>query len=160
MPLTAQEVCDLAYSWTPRLFLFARQWGDSADDAVQEAFLKLYQLQMPPDDVVAWLFKATRNAAIDICRSETRRAKREKTVARTTPNWFEPNEESRLDAGTLREKVRELPMELREVLVARIWGELTFDQIAALTETPRTTIYRRYNDAIAALRISLNVDEP
>ena len=159
MPVPMQEISELVRVWTPRLLLFARQWTGSADDAVQEAFLNLYRLRTKPDDAVAWLFKATRNAAISGQRSGTRRKQRESTFALAAPNWFEPTGENRLDAETVTEKLWELPPELREVVIARLWGELTFEQIAATTETSTATAYRRYNEAIAALRRCLKIDE-
>jgi len=157
--MTMQEISELLSVWTPRLLLFARQWTDSADDAVQEAFLNLYRLRTKPDDVVAWLFKATRNAAVSGRRSGTRRKQRENAVALAAPNWFEPTDENRLDVETVTEKLRELSPELREVVVARLWGELTFEQIAAATETSTAMAYRRYKEAIAVLRRCLKIDE-
>jgi len=48
-----------------------------------------------------------------------------------------------------------LPMEQREVVIARIWGGLTFDEIAALTGDSRTTVFRRYGEALEVLREKL-----
>jgi len=158
MPLTVQEINDLVRTWTPRLVLFARQWTDSVDDVVQEVFLNLYRLPSRPDDVVAWLFKATRNAAISMRRSETRRIQRERVVAKAAPNWFEPNIDNRLDGEFVKEKLLELSTELREVIVARLWGGLSFEQIAVLTGSTRETTRRHYNEAVGALRKQLNVE--
>jgi len=55
------------------LMLFARQWCDTPEDAVQEAFLGLCKLRQPPERIVSWLFAAVRNAAIDASRIQTRR---------------------------------------------------------------------------------------
>jgi RNA polymerase sigma-70 factor (ECF subfamily) len=49
-----------------------------------------------------------------------------------------------------------LPPEQREVVIARIWGGLTFDEIAALVRDSRTTVHRRYNEALATLRERLS----
>jgi len=146
----------LVRTWTTRLVLFARLWTDSPDDAVQEAFLRLYEQRARPDDAVAWLFKATRNAAIDISRSEARRTRREK--AATNPKWFQPNARSRWEVETLMDELQELSPELREVVVAKVWGGLTFEQIGTSTATSRATAQRRYNEAIAILRKRLVAD--
>ena len=159
MPLAVQEICDLAVIWTPRLALFARLWTDSEDDAVQEAFLNLYRLKIRPDDPVAWLFKATRNAAVSISRSEASHARRRKAAAMEQRNWFDQSVENQLDAVAVTEKLQELPPELREVVVTRIWGELTFEQIAASMKISAATAYRRYNEAIAELRKRLKIKE-
>ena len=149
MPLTDQEISQLVGDWTRKLVLFAHQWTDSADDVVQEVFLKLYRLQTPPGDVVAWLFVAVRNAALNVRRSEMLRARREHSIAEATTNWFEPNLEDQLN---VKELLLKLPPALREIVVARIWGELTFEQIADVMETSPATAFRRYNEAIDILR--------
>jgi RNA polymerase sigma-70 factor (ECF subfamily) len=140
--------------------LYARQWTDHAEDAVQEAFLgfcRLRRLQTLPNDEVAWLFTATRNRAINVHLSEKRRTQREN--ATVVPNWFEADEDNRLDGETVREKLQELPQELREMVVLRIWGEQTFEQIAEEMQTSIATAYRRYKEAIVMLRAGLKFDE-
>jgi len=158
MPLTVPEINDLVHDWTPRLYFFARQWTDAPEDAVQQAFLDLYRSHTRPGNVVAWLFKATRDAAMNLRRAERRRDHRENAAASSSPNWFVPNEDDRLDGETVTQKLQELPSELREVVVARLWGELTFEQIAVSMQTSTATAHRRYNEAIAVLRSRLKND--
>ena len=157
MPLSDQEISDLVLNWTSKLVLFARRWTDWPEDAVQQAFCNLCRLPSSPDDAVAWMFKATKNAAISMRRAETMRNRRENATA--TPNWFEPDEESRLDGKLVTEKLQKLPQELCEVVIARIWGDLTFEQIAASTECSRSTAHRHYNDAITILRNCLRIPD-
>jgi RNA polymerase sigma-70 factor (ECF subfamily) len=45
-----------------------------------------------------------------------------------------------------------LPLELREVIVARLWGGLTFEAVAALAGTSVPTAHRRYQAGLAQLR--------
>jgi RNA polymerase sigma-70 factor (ECF subfamily) len=53
--------------------------------------------------------------------------------------------------------LEELPLELRETIVARLWGGLTYDEIADLTGTSTATAYRRYLNGLAQLRERLGV---
>jgi RNA polymerase sigma-70 factor (ECF subfamily) len=53
-----------------------------------------------------------------------------------------------------------LPAELREVIVARLWGGLTFDQIAAVFGCSASSAFRRFEAGIAALREVLGVPCP
>ena len=46
----------------------------------------------------------------------------------------------------------ELPLAWREVIVARIWGGLTFEQIARLVGCSLTSAYRRYHDGLAEMK--------
>ena len=45
-----------------------------------------------------------------------------------------------------------LPDYYREVLTLRIWGELTFEQIAEVTGAPPNTVASRYRYGLAELR--------
>ena len=49
----------------------------------------------------------------------------------------------------------ELPLEQREVVVARIWGGLTFEDVARLVGCSLPTAHRRYQAGLAALREKL-----
>ena len=47
------------------LELYARQWCDTPEDVVQEAFLKLAGQRPLPDKPAAWLFRVVRNGALN-----------------------------------------------------------------------------------------------
>jgi RNA polymerase sigma factor (sigma-70 family) len=134
------------------LVLYARQWAKSPDDALQETLIELIRLPQTPDDPVAWTYAALRRRSIDQARSESRRAGREKRRASEQDNWFEANVESGLDADHAVEMIQRLEPELRETLVARIWGNLSFDDIAKATQTSTSTAHRRYHQALAEMR--------
>jgi RNA polymerase sigma-70 factor (ECF subfamily) len=142
------------------LILYARQWhADDAEDAVQEAFLRLVKRaawEGKPENPVAWLFTAVRNEAIDRHRKSKRRQQHERQAASERPVWFETPPDASLRAEELLEHLDALPPDQREVVVARIWGGLTFDEIAALVGEPRTTVYRRYGEALDFLRKKLS----
>jgi len=137
--------------------LYARQWLDaaSADDVVQEALAALLIQRRPPDDPVAWTYRAVRNAAIDHARSASRRRRREQVVAGTRREWFEQSADAAMDARTAEEALRRLPEELREVVILRIWGGLGFAAIAAVANASVSTVHKRYATALRQLRVAL-----
>jgi RNA polymerase sigma-70 factor (ECF subfamily) len=49
-----------------------------------------------------------------------------------------------------------LPLEQREVVVARIWGGLTFEEVARLAGCSLPTAQRRYQAGLAVLRERLD----
>jgi DNA-directed RNA polymerase specialized sigma24 family protein len=55
--MDARQLADLLDAHSPALMLLARQYVSAPEDAVQEAFVKLSALTLPPDDVRAWLFR-------------------------------------------------------------------------------------------------------
>jgi RNA polymerase sigma factor (sigma-70 family) len=136
----------------PALELYARQWCDCPQDMVQEALLELLRQREPPERVIAWLFRVVRNKAINASRSIRRRRKHEEQAAAGSDTWFVPSDEDRLDAQAAAAALEALPLEQRETIVARLWGGLSFDEIAELTQTSSSTAHRRYHTGLAALR--------
>ena len=134
------------------LVLYARQWCASPEDIVQDAFLKLYRSRVPPDNVVPWLYRVVRNASISASRSARRRTRHEHLAASRTPAWFVSSDEDVLDAQAAAAVLERLPVEQREIIVARIWGGLTFEQIARVTGASTSSAHRSYVAGLRALR--------
>jgi RNA polymerase sigma factor (sigma-70 family) len=158
MAMTPQAIGELLRRYGPPLVLFARQWTSSPDDCVQDAFLKLVQLRSPPADPAAWLYCVVRNRAIDVARGDRRRKDRESTPPST--GWFIEPEIDGLDADRAVECLGRLPDDVREVIVARIWGGLSFEQIATVAGCSASTAYRRFESGIVTLREILGVPCP
>src|SRR5437762_974094 len=116
----------------PGLLLFARQWTRSAADAediVQEAFVKFWRRNHNIDNR-ALLYATVRSIALDLIRRDSRRARREAEAYSDAEQAVEPqfeiaNESQFLVGGA----VDRLPHEQREVLVMKIWNDLTFAEI-------------------------------
>jgi RNA polymerase sigma-70 factor (ECF subfamily) len=146
----------------PKLLLCARQWTRSAADAedvVQEAFVRFWRHQRHlPGEPMALLVTSMRRAAIDLARREKRRTAREQWAddGRADPApFFEIPLEGDDRRAVIATALRELPDEQREVLVLKIWGDLTFDQVAEQLDIPPNTAASRYRYALAALRREL-----
>jgi RNA polymerase sigma-70 factor (ECF subfamily) len=139
------------------LVLYARQWCDAPEDVVQEAFVKLAAQRRPLDCVTAWLYRVVRNGALTAARAARRRRRHEAEAAGRTAAWFLPAEGARLDGATVAAALQGLPPDQREVVVAHLWGGLSFEEIGALTGTSSSTAHRRYLAALSALRERLRV---
>jgi RNA polymerase sigma-70 factor (ECF subfamily) len=137
------------------LVLYARQWCSAPEDVVQDALLKLVGQAKKPDHPVAWLYRVVRNGAISAARSAQRRRRHEEAAAERTLAWFIPAEAGGLDEQTASAALGNLPLEQREVIVAHLWGGLTFEQIAALVGCSSSTAHRRYLEGLLALRVKL-----
>ena len=147
----------------PKLLLCARQWTRSladAQDVVQEAFVRYWRHQRHlPGDPQALLITSIRRAALDHARRESRRTAREEKAEAdrgASEPLFPPvagdaGERGREIEGALRQ----LPEEQREVLVLKIWQELTFEQIATVLGIPANTAASRYRYALTNLRKKL-----
>ena len=142
------------------LTLFARQWCAAAEDVVQEAFVKLSAQRPLPKDPVAWLFRVVRNGAASAARAERRRRRHETVAAAHRTAWFAPSESAVIDGADAAAALETLPIEEREVVVAHLWGGLTFEQIGRLAGVSSSTAHRRYLKALSTLRERLRVPCP
>jgi RNA polymerase sigma factor (sigma-70 family) len=135
------------------LVLFARQWCRTPEDVVQEAFIKLSRLGEWPHHPSAWLYKVVRNRAISASRSESRRENHEGRYAAESREWLDPPEDpGGLDAAAVSEALGRLPQDQREIIVAHLWGGLTFEEIADLVGGSAATAWRRYTAGVNELR--------
>lgn len=144
----------------PALVLFARQWTPSvadAEDAVQEGFIRFWQARGRARGGVAYLYTCVRTAAIDVWRADNARRRRTESSAPKTAadadSAFAP-EQAEL-AAQVESALAQLPPEQREVLVMKIWGGLTFAEIAGSLRISPNTAASRYRYAIERLEIEL-----
>src|SRR5258707_974067 len=142
------------------LVLYARQWCAMPEDVVQEAFVKLAAQKHAPDNAVSWLYRVVRNGSLSAGRAGRRRQRHETVAASRTPAWFQQSDTNELDVEQATAALQALPVEQREVIVAHLWGGLTFEQIAELTGTSTSTAHRQYGAGLAALRERLGVPCP
>lgn len=124
-----------------------------AEDAIQEAFLRLWRTGARPDgDPVPYVFAAVRNAAVDQVRKSA-------AAGRPVPESIFGGEarDPSVSAATaeehraVREAVDALPDAQREVVVMKTYGGLTFEQIAQTTGEPLQTVASRYRRALERL---------
>jgi len=145
-------------SLAPGLLLFARQWLRSpadAEDVVQEAFVRFWRRNHDIGNR-ALLYAAVRSIALDFVRRDSRRARREADASSETAQSAEPQFEQLDDSQQpLANAVDRLPLDQREVLVMKIWDELTFAEIATALGISQNTAASRYRYALVALKKSL-----
>jgi len=136
------------------LILFARQWLErgEAEDVVQEVFVRLLGQGSAPENVKAWLFRSVRNAAIDQARRSGRRARRELRIAQGRADWFEARTEDLIDASAAQAALESLSAEQREVIVMRIWGQMTLNEIAGVIGEPISTLFSRYRAGLGEIK--------
>lgn len=125
----------------------------TAVDAVDEAFYKgfrAYQKLRQPEFFDTWLTRVL----INVCNTELRRQKRELAVAELPETAQEE-----FDALPLKEAIRRLPKDLREVIILRYFTGLTLEETAKALEIPRGTVTSRQKKALGLLRLELTDEE-
>ncbi|MBB5030841.1 RNA polymerase sigma factor [Prosthecobacter vanneervenii] len=162
---------ETAFDWkqtfeqlSPQLVLYARQLVDSradAEDVVQQAFVRWWR-RFPDGDSshIPLLYAAVRTIALDQRRSDQRRvnreAKSEIAVAGEHAPAFDPLPEQKEAADIVEKALQTLPEEQREVVTLKLWGDLTFNEIAAMTKESINTVSGRYRYALQALHKKLS----
>ncbi|MCA9128961.1 MAG: RNA polymerase sigma factor [Planctomycetales bacterium] len=140
--------------YSSQLLLILRPLGGPTEDAVQEAFIALSQVDLLPDSPLAWLVTVGRNRLIQWKRGDRRRQNRQALVAR---NWFElSGSEGLLQAEEVAAALSRLPPTEAEIITMRIWGDLTFDEISAIVGQSRSSTHRCYQRGLALLRHQLS----
>lgn len=132
---------------------------DEADtrDLLQEIFVKLAR---EPDLLAgvreprAFLVRLAHNAAIDLMRRRGTRERTKEDFAQESASVFAPSADP--DEETFRRELSlalaELPPDQRAVAHLKLWGGLTFEQIAEALEIPPNTAASRYRYALDKLR--------
>jgi RNA polymerase sigma-70 factor, ECF subfamily len=151
---------ELFRRYETRLISYAARYIGSIDlakDVCQEVFLKL--ISKPPrvlicDSVGPWLFRVTRNLAIDKRRRrkfEIQEEDNEMPEARAegTPLTTLAAQD---DLHMIRELVEELPKDIRDVVELRIDGRVPFKDIAVILGIPQGTALWRMHRAVQLMR--------
>ena len=143
----------------PALVLFARQWASSqadAEDVVQDAFVRFWRARDRVVEPTAYLYACVKHTALDRQRQCKRQARREEAAARPEVETFfaSPQDDDERGAA-VSAAMRDLPEDQREVLVMKIWGGLSFPQIAEALHIPANTAASRYRYALIRLREQL-----
>lgn len=144
----------------PKLILFARQWVPchaDAEDVFHTAFIRFWQERDRVRDPIPFLYTCVRRAALNWRREQARREKREWAAQ---PEPLFGTAEDRLAKAETDEAIEEallrLSDEQREVIVMRIWGELTFPQIGEVLSISSSTADTRYRSGLKKLRLELD----
>jgi len=141
----------------PRFLLFARHQARSeadAQDLVQEAIFESWERRgdgEPPP--AALVFATIRRRAIDLARRAESRKGREVLAAEDYPElWFDSKPEDRERDLFLQQAMNKLPAIYRDVITLKLWGDLTFAEIAVALDIPANTAASRYRYGLAELR--------
>ena len=123
----------------------------SAEDALHQVFERMLrgglQIEGSP---VPYLYRAVRNAALNQIRNRSREVNFE-------DSWLEPPSGMQQSGLELQSSLKELPEEQREIILMHIWGEMSFEEVAAALEISPNTAASRYRYGLSKLREQFQV---
>jgi RNA polymerase sigma-70 factor (ECF subfamily) len=144
--------------WQHRIAGFLSRYVPEADlvsDLCQEVFLRVCQAgsrYRENGHFSTWIYRIALNVARDAAR---RRRPPALAIRSDTPAAMAPVEiacgQSELN-GLVSQAIGELPENLRLVLVLRHYEEMSFEDMARLTDTPASTLKSRFTAALIRLR--------
>jgi RNA polymerase sigma-70 factor (ECF subfamily) len=138
-----------------RFLLFARQQTRTeadAQDVLQDALTESWRKSAGRVPDRALVIATIRRRAMDLGRSLDRRSRREQDFCGERPAWFVEDFSAGDTGAHLAQAIERLSEPLREVLILRIWEDLSFPAIARLTDVPTSTASSRYQYALSQLR--------
>jgi len=146
------ELYDAHAATVYRLLLAMLRSTHDAQDALSDVFLKLSRQNLKRiKHPRAYLLMSARNQAIAILRQR----KRELPTDPDSSCFFDVSgckpEQVEL-ANNIEQALGKLPIEQREVIILKIYEEMTFHAIAKITRTSQNTAASRYRYAVEKLR--------
>jgi len=126
----------------------------AAEDVAQETFARLLEHEpMPADGAERWVFRVSRNLAVDRVRHVRRVVPLAAIGCAAAP---EPADALDERAAALRVAVAALPDRQREVVGLRIYGELSYEAIAAAVGRSLGAVKQELHRAKLALQARMN----
>jgi RNA polymerase sigma-70 factor (ECF subfamily) len=147
-----------------RLYMYARQRSscrEDAEDMIQDALVRLWHYQeeranVPPDLPLA--YSVLRFVAMDHGKKQGRKKRKEEAIIflhDSDEYWADSSAEDDEESLILRRAVDGLGEKLREVITLKIWGGLTFNEIAQSMAISPNTAASRYRYALEQLERKL-----
>lgn len=128
---------------------------DTAEDVVQESFIKAYEKLHSFEgrsSFKSWLFQITVNSARNRIRDSRKNMMDIENVQLAVGAEVEMGMVHGAVAGMLQEEVDKLPDRQRTALVLRVYEDLSFKEIAEIMGCPYDTAKANYRHALMKLR--------
>src|SRR5262245_62061256 len=111
-----------------------------AEDILHQVFLALLKDSIAmPGNPRAYLFRAMKNALLNARRAQGREVELEPIA-----EWLAAPPGTDHRAVDIHAALLKIPLEQREVVLMKVWGEMTFAEIAEVCGLPSNTVSSRY----------------
>jgi RNA polymerase sigma-70 factor (ECF subfamily) len=85
---------------------------------------------------------------MNLARAEQRHLKYQQNASQPKDAWFNVPHDQRLVAEDVETALTKLSDVERQIVISRIWGELTFQQIAELVDMSSSAVHRHFHRAL------------
>lgn len=128
-----------------------------AEDAAQETLLAAYRdivRLKKPEQFAGWLATICRNIASDMAKARTRACQKHAEIVDCSP-VFDPVDDEGDTVAVVREIVRQLEPDARDIVYLRYYNQLTYDQIARMLGISEEAVNGKLRRARARIRHEL-----
>lgn len=120
----------------------------AAEDVLHQVFLQLLRGRVAiSGDPAPYLFRAVRNTALNHLRGQSREVELADGGV-----WLESPDGSRETSLALQSALKALPDEQREMVVLKVWGQMTFEEAANVVGISPNTAASRYRYGLEKLK--------
>ncbi len=120
----------------------------AAEDVLHQVFLNVLRGRAnAAGEPAPYLFRAVRNTALNHIRGQAREVELADGGV-----WLESPDGSKETSMALQSALKQLPDEQREIVVLKIWGQLTFEEAATVIGISPNTAASRYRYGIERLK--------
>ena len=126
----------------------------SAEDAVLDAMLAVSELNEEPDNLLAYLYRTVRNKALHTAKQSKRFSADSETLD-FIDNKSQSAEEQ-IFVTQILEQLEKLESNQQQVLIMKLFGDLTFDEIAEITANSPNTVASWYRRGLQKLKETIH----
>jgi RNA polymerase sigma-70 factor (ECF subfamily) len=120
----------------------------AAEDAVHDALIAVAALSKAPDDMTAYLFRVVRNKALHSIKRESRHVELVEDYLDVAPG----DAEQAALVAQVRQHMVSLSQDEQQVLILKLFEDMTFDEIAGILETSPNTVASWYRRGLEKLK--------
>ncbi len=129
---------------------------EDAEDLTVDFFVRIWQQAgsyRPGSGHRTWMTKIARNMAVDFVRKSGREFLSEEVRETDEGDVTSPSaEEEALEKMTFKEAIATLSAQKQQIMVMKIAGQMTFEEIAQILGIPIGTVTWHYQDSLKRLR--------
>ncbi len=126
----------------------------AAEDAVLDALLAVSELKQHPDNLEAYVFRSVRNKAL---HQHKRAARFQSDAALSTfIDTSDQSADKQIFTAQILKHLEDLENNQQQVLIMKLFGDLTFHEIAEITASNPNTVASWYRRGLTALKEALH----
>ena len=139
--MTSQEFTALYDQYIEKIYNFIyyrTSHKETAEDLASKTFIKAWeninQFNEQKGAFSSWLYSIARNNVIDHYRKEKQTMDIDKILDISSAENVEESTNAKVQLDKVKEYLKELPQEQQDIVIMRVWDDLSYKEIAAILQ--------------------------